>query len=239
MDSYIAKEIVIPQIIHYCWLSGDEWDEKTVNCFKSWKKILPDWEYKYWTVQSLPQEVLTVPTVKWAIKNKKWAFAADYIRIWALKTYGGLYMDLDVELLKSPLDIFTQKLVVGYEKELIGAHFMAAVPSHPFIEAIEVELRNKTKQEPLPSFITPIYKSLRSKGLDVLDEPFPETNFNPFYWDAESGKGDLNVTENTYCIHWYVGGWIPKYKKTNWYKKLIQFAKSTGLLIVLRKLRGY
>lgn len=41
--------------------------------------------------------------VRQAYERKKYAFAADYIRIYALVTEGGIYLDSDVEVLK-PFD---------------------------------------------------------------------------------------------------------------------------------------
>lgn len=38
-------------------------------------------------------------------KEKKYAFAADYIRLYALATEGGIYLDSDVEVLKSFNDL--------------------------------------------------------------------------------------------------------------------------------------
>ena len=42
---------------------------------------------------------------KKAFENKKWAFVSDYARLYALVNYGGIYMDTDVEVIKS-LDSF-------------------------------------------------------------------------------------------------------------------------------------
>ena len=38
--------------------------------------------------------------VQEAVKARKWAFAADYIRMYALYTEGGIYLDSDVKILK-------------------------------------------------------------------------------------------------------------------------------------------
>ena len=74
----------IPLIVHYCWMSNDAWDNKTKKCYNSWKKLIPEYDYMLWNSQTLPQEVMEIKTVKNAIKAKKWAFVADYVRIWAL-----------------------------------------------------------------------------------------------------------------------------------------------------------
>lgn len=39
--------------------------------------------------------------VRQAYERKKYAFAADYIRLYALVTEGGIYLDSDVEVLKT------------------------------------------------------------------------------------------------------------------------------------------
>lgn len=38
--------------------------------------------------------------MKEAYKAKKFAFVADYVRMWALYQYGGIYMDTDIKLLR-------------------------------------------------------------------------------------------------------------------------------------------
>ena len=42
-----------------------------------------------------------MPYVKEAYQSKKWAFITDYVRLYALDTIGGIYMDTDVEVLKN------------------------------------------------------------------------------------------------------------------------------------------
>ena len=90
---------MIPKKIHYCWLSGDPFPEKIQMCIDSWKKIMPDYELKLWDMNSFDVSN-SIPYVKEAIANRKWAFAADYIRMYALYTEGGIYLDSDVKVLK-------------------------------------------------------------------------------------------------------------------------------------------
>lgn len=87
---------MIPKIIHCVWLSGEEKPEMHKDCLESWQRVMSDYEIKEWSIKNLPDEVLNHPFVKSAIAVRKWAFATDYIRVWALYTYGGVYMDLDV-----------------------------------------------------------------------------------------------------------------------------------------------
>ena len=50
-----------------------------------------------------------------AFDNKKYAFAADYIRLYALYNYGGIYLDMDVEVLKPYGDLLKLRTMLGYE----------------------------------------------------------------------------------------------------------------------------
>ncbi len=91
---------MIPKTIHYCWFSGDAYPAKIRKCINSWKKYLPDYQIKLWTLDSF--DLNAAPRyVQEAIKHRKWAFAADYIRLYALYTEGGIYFDSDVLVLKS------------------------------------------------------------------------------------------------------------------------------------------
>ncbi len=87
---------MIPKIIHSVWLSNDPKPEMYVACIKSWRKHMPEYEIKEWSLVNLPKKILEHKFVNGAINAKKWAYATDVIRLWALQTYGGIYMDMDV-----------------------------------------------------------------------------------------------------------------------------------------------
>lgn len=90
---------MIPKIIHYCWLSKDPLPTETEECIKSWKRHLPDWTIKHWGMEEF--DVQSVSFVAEAVAARKWAFAADYIRVYALYNEGGVYLDSDVLVRKN------------------------------------------------------------------------------------------------------------------------------------------
>ncbi len=92
---------MIPKVIHYCWLSNDPLPTEVQECIKSWKKFMPDWTIKHWGMDEF--DVQSVPFVAEAVAARKWAFAADYIRIFALYSEGGVYLDSDV-LVRKKMD---------------------------------------------------------------------------------------------------------------------------------------
>ena len=89
---------MIPKIIHYCWLSGNPIPKNLEDCMKSWKKKLPDYKFMLWDFNRF--DINSSIWVREAFNAKKYAFAADYIRLFALYNYGGIYMDMDVEVIK-------------------------------------------------------------------------------------------------------------------------------------------
>lgn len=97
---------MIPKVIHFVWLSNDPYPSKIKKCMKTWKKVMPDYEIKCWNTKNF--DIDSAPSyVREAFKQRKWAFAADYIRMYALYHEGGIYLDSDVKILK-PFDDFLQ-----------------------------------------------------------------------------------------------------------------------------------
>lgn len=143
---------MIPKIIHCVWLSGDEKPDFYLNCVKSWQEKMPDFQIQEWSLDKLPKEVVEHPFVKGAIESRKWAYATDYIRLWILYNFGGIYMDLDVMVFKSFNPFLKHRFFSSIEfeveafiksvskKEVLGAGIDAAIMGsekhHPFIEEV-------------------------------------------------------------------------------------------------------
>lgn len=92
---------MIPKTIHYCWFSGEKYPPKIKECIRSWKKNLPDYTLRLWDANSF--DFQSIPYMKKCYEMHKWATIADYIRLYALYTEGGIYLDSDVLVLK-PFD---------------------------------------------------------------------------------------------------------------------------------------
>jgi mannosyltransferase OCH1-like enzyme len=107
---------MIPKTIHYCWFGGNELPPLAKKCIKSWKKYCKGYKIIKWDESNF--DISSAPLyVRQAYDAKKWAFVSDYVRLWAMVNYGGIYMDTDVEVVK-PLDNFlNQKAFSGFEDE--------------------------------------------------------------------------------------------------------------------------
>lgn len=80
---------MIPKTIHYIWLGENEPNEHIKKCMKSWC-VLQDsgWNIKKWDDHSL-QQLNPPKVVTAALENKKYAFAADWLRLYSLYLEGG------------------------------------------------------------------------------------------------------------------------------------------------------
>jgi len=100
IDSYKTDSPqIIPRKIHYCWLSGENIPDETIKCIETWKEIMPEYELVLWDKNKF--DINSIVFVQEACSVKKWAFAADYIRLYSLYTEGGIYLDSDVIIKKS------------------------------------------------------------------------------------------------------------------------------------------
>ena len=87
--------------------------ELAVKCIDSWKKNLPDYEIKEWNEDNFDLDIC--PYVREAYDNKKFAFVTDVVRLYALYTDGGIYMDTDVEVLMSFDEFLDASAFFGFE----------------------------------------------------------------------------------------------------------------------------
>lgn len=107
---------MIPKIIHYIWLGNAPFPKQIEDCIKSWEIHMPDWEIKLWNENSI-KDIKSI-WLSECMKEKKWAFASDYIRMYALYNYGGIYLDTDFKVFKSFDNILDNKAFIGREKNI-------------------------------------------------------------------------------------------------------------------------
>ena len=152
---------MIPKKIHYCWLSEEPIPEIYQKYIDGWKKIMPDYQIIKWDTQRF--DIRSSQWVKDAYNHRKWAFAADYIRAYALYHEGGFYLDSDV-LVRRSFDEYLcadfvssiecnpkrWKLIKrqteenGHKKQCIEmisgfgiqAAIIGAIPAHPFVARV-------------------------------------------------------------------------------------------------------
>lgn len=95
----IQRKNRIERKIHCCWFSGEDKPEKYQKCIDTWKRVCPEYEIIEWNAATYDcQKNLFV---KQAYERKQWAFVSDYARLDVVYQHGGIYIDMDVELIKN------------------------------------------------------------------------------------------------------------------------------------------
>jgi len=211
---------MIPKIIHYCWLSDDPYPEKVQHCIDSWKKVLPDYEIRLWDRKRF--DLQSSPWVREAFEHKKYAFAADYIRCYALYTEGGIYLDSDVEVLKPFDDLLDMPYFMGLERASDGIE-AATMGAEKGMDLFKYMLdyydgRHYWSNGICDNTVMPIVMH------DVINRHYMfKTIASPKEFDNNPGtlcvlpmdyfspKKDeqLFLTKNTYSIHHYTASWRP------------------------------
>lgn len=90
---------MIPKVIHYCWFGGNELPPLARKCIESWKKYCPDFKIIEWNEQNY--DCTKIPYMREAYETKKWAFVSDYARLDIIYQNGGVYLDVDVEVIRN------------------------------------------------------------------------------------------------------------------------------------------
>lgn len=212
---------MIPKIIHYCWLSQDPYPESIQKCIDSWKNYLPDYELMLWNFDRFPRGKSS--WVDQAFDNRKYAFAADFLRLYALYNYGGIYLDSDVEVLRNFDDLLQLPYFMGQENSPYGieAAVIGSEKNMPWIKDC-LDLYEgkqfvigigKFEMTPLPKVmldtLSKRYQIRDIQSIETFEKSefilnrFPVDWFSPKKWDT----GELTITANTRSIHHFSGTW--------------------------------
>lgn len=210
------------KILHYCWFGGNPLPESTKEYMKSWQKFCPDFVIKRWDETNF--DVNSVAFVKEAYAAKKYAFVSDYVRTYVLYTEGGLYVDTDVEFIKSIDDLLNTSFL-GFENPQIvnpGLILYANSPKQEIYGKILEYYDNLHYDDSIKSSISSpnIYtKILEEYGLKKNNElqtvgeitVYPTEYFQPL-GDRRFGI-KKKITDNTRTIHHYDASWVGKREK--------------------------
>lgn len=222
---------MIPKIIHYTWFSGDEYPEKIKVCIESWKKFLPDYELRLWDMNAI-KDINSI-FLKEALSVKKWAYAADFVRLHALYHEGGIYLDTDVMVYKSFDDLLNNLCFIGKENSMhwafdryngiqyLSSHCMGAEKGHPFIKDCLGYYLDRhfvlSHNESLPLCLRYNYVLLPYVQAIIAKEY--GYNWNPAVQKIQNCDKGLTVyptdwfcgfqfLKESYCRHYCFGGWL-------------------------------
>lgn len=215
---------MIPKKIHYCWFGNGEISALGKSCIETWRIALPGYEIVEWNETNFSINS-SCSFVREAYSLKKYAFVSDYVRLSVLHEHGGIYLDTDVEVVKTFDSILGEKSFLGFED---GCHIATAViGAESQLDWIKDILRYYTNTDfirwwgmlnttPNPYIFE---RHLLPQGLRLNGEMQTlrdEIKIFPidYLCSKEFYSGKMRITDNTMCIHHYEGSWVDKRKKT-------------------------
>jgi len=209
---------MIPKIIHYCWFGKGPLPELAIKCIASWEKYLPDYDLKLWHEDNF--DINSFNYTKEAYGARKFAFVTDYVRLYALYHEGGIYMDTDVEILKSLDGLLNLPAFSGFESEKVIPTGIMASERHGLWAKEMLEYYHKERHFILPDGRLDMIPNTQIIGEIMAANGFMLKNsyqvykncmhiFPKDYFCPKESTGKINLTDNTYCIHHFSGSWQP------------------------------
>ena len=225
---------MIPRVIHYCWLSDDPVPPRLQACIDSWSRVLPGYELRLWNFDRFPRGKSA--WVDQAFDARKYAFAADYIRAYALYHEGGIYLDSDVEMLRPFDDLLSLPYFMCCEcgSHCVEAAVMGSEPGHPLFAQLlkRYDSRDFIGVDGVPDTLPmPVVmgQEIEACGLRRVDIQSPsEFDMSPdvvcvlpydYFSPINIENLEMRRTPRTYCIHHFAGSWRSPYKR---FKKRVQ-----------------
>lgn len=209
---------MIPKTIHYCWFGKAPKSDLNKRCLDSWHRVMPDYQIKEWNETNSP---LDNPYSQRAYAKELWSKLSNLVRFQALYAEGGIYLDTDVEAIKSLTPVLHHKCFMGFQvkeeqPDWVNTAVLGAEPGHQFLRRsmdLTQELFAATgKFYRSPTVTTRILKEmgLKEYGLQEVEEAtiYPLEYFYPFPWTSKFSSECIKA--NTYCIHHWEGTWLKK-----------------------------
>ena len=212
---------MIPKIIHYCWFGGNPLPELALKCIDSWEKCFPGYEIKEWNESNY--DVHKIPYMSEAYNAKKYAFVSDYARFDILYEHGGIYFDVDVEVIKPFGEILDDTGFMGVEGANSGCNAGLGVGVVAGLGVVKEILdayknehflsNNGINEYNLKTIVERVTEIFVKKGFDVKSNEIQKvaeiTIYPSEYFAPKSQKtGITKITENTVSIHHYDGSWV-------------------------------
>lgn len=208
------EQLEIPQVIHYCWFGGTAKNEETKNYIDGWKKVLKGYEFKEWNEFNFPVEKFSYAQT--AYEKGEYASVNDVARTYALYTYGGIYLNTDMEVIRDFSGCLRNKsMVLGFEKGGTGltTGFAASVSGHEVLGEMldyyrEYEFVPTGRECPEKMDVLLLTNLMMERGV-VMNNRYQQIEdrisvFPEEYFGADRLERGIRLrSENTYTIHHY------------------------------------
>ena len=249
---------MIPKKIHYCWFGGNPLPDDVRKYIATWKEYCPDYEIIEWNEQNF--DINCNDYVREAYEAKKWAFVADYARLKVLYDFGGIYMDTDVELVKSFDNLLNCQAFMCFENDrsvsigTLGAEknsslvleFLSAYQNRHFLKK-NGSYDITTNLKIVTNILTQNHGLKTNGNMQILGDVYI---YPMDYFIAKSYRlGWIQRTNNTYAIHHYSASWVNDEEKlqqellrkyaSDYMKRVEEFVLKLAGLRIAYESKGY
>ena len=170
---------------------------------------MPEYEIKRWDETNTP---IKHPFIKAALKEKYFAFVADFVRFFALQEHGGIYLDTDMLALRNFDDLLKYDLFLGEEApNVVNFAALGAKPQHPLVKkCVEFYDEKKFNSADLPiiSFalagvLNEFKQGVESENYKIFDARY----FYPLPFEKKAEDYKSYITQETFAVHLWNHSW--------------------------------
>lgn len=219
---------MIPKILHYIWFGNNPLTPLAEECLASWKTTMPDWTIMRWDESNF--DISAAPLyVRQAYEARKYAFVSDYVRLWALEQYGGVYVDTDVKVLKSYDHLLNDTAFIGLEESKVHLPSTCVMGCEPHCQWVrdmlalynDIEFVKPDGSLDLTTNVVRMGRFIQTKGfIPSRDAQYlPDYGLRIYTYDYFSPITSTRVmrkTSNTYSIHYFAESWSDGKRKRGW-----------------------
>lgn len=159
--------------------------------------------------------------VQEAYTAKKYAFVSDYVRLWALEREGGVYLDTDVEVLRSLEPLLDDTAFIGLEESLAllpGTCVMGCEAHCQWVKDMlstydNIRFVREDGSLDMTTNVQRLGERMVQGGLQHKCETqyLPQWGLRVYthdYFSPITSTRVMRKSKNTYCIHRFAGSWV-------------------------------
>lgn len=240
---------MIPKILHYIWMGNNPLTPLAEECLASWKATMPEWQIIRWDESNF--DIAAAPIyVRQAYEARKFAFVSDYVRLWALEKFGGVYVDTDVKVLKSYEPLLYDTAFVGLEESkahMPGTCVMGCEPHCQWVRDMlalydRIEFVKPDGSLDMTTNVDRMGQSLITKGFvrsskEQYIEEYGLRIYTHDYFSPITSTRVMRKTKNTYSIHYFAESWRDDKRKRGWRDWTITHEIVNSLVQIKRKIQ--
>lgn len=212
---------MIPKIIHYCWYGNEDNQSDLIKrCIDSWKRYMPDWKIIKWDESN--SDLKNSEFAISMLKQKKYAFVSDYVRLKALEEFGGVYLDTDVEVYKGFDELLNAEAFWGFMWDcMVSTAVIGANQFNNNIKKLVKMYEDGTISNPvvnneiITDFLVTTYPNMK------FNNTKQELENNIYIYPKEYFEFPTKKKNLAYSRHWYNQSW-KKEKSTPKVKRIIR-----------------